>query len=396
MVLELIHTLFAGEPIVNEFDLGNSLHGSGDRLRVDPRVLHDNCLIVGSEGCGKTTFSARTLESLAEHGTSVVAIDTTGDLADSISRRLGLSLVRGVGRSTPKDRFRVASIDLSMADNLFSKPKSDSDELRQEENRNLISALLVVLGYRPRKFSPEFALLEQIAERRQREGLDVSLSELPQLIRNPTFSMIGVFPLDSAVPKERRDRLAAAVDSLLETPSFKYSSADPGIDLAGFLSRDGEARCNVLTFADRSVRIRQFLVAVLGSKLRTLLFSADNSPFIVWIDEAADFIPSSGQTPVSRLLFGALENWERYNASFVLVAQQLSELEADVDDFCDTIIVGQTFAASARHRLVDALDLVNPPVDEDKLNRDIKSLEPGQFILRSHWLDTLKLFETRE
>jgi hypothetical protein len=89
----------------------------------------------------------------------------------------------------------------------------------------------------------------------------------------------------------------------------------------------------------------------------------------------------------------AIESWERFNANFVLVAQQLSDLHEDADDYCGTMIVGQTAVSRSRSELVEALDLVNPPIDEKKLGQEIKALRTGQFILRSRRLETLKRFE---
>ena len=380
-------------------DLGKSLDPTEDRLEVDPRVFHDDCLLLGTEGSGKTTFATSIFEKLVDAGMSIVAIDTTGDLTDAIAKNDGLTLQRGVGKAgaDSTEKIRLSSIDLSMASDLFSAPEQGVEaEFLHEENRNLISALQGLLGFRPRRFSPEFSLLEQIVDARQDAGSGVPLADLPELIRTPPVSRIGMFPLDDCISKDRRLDLAAAVTSLLESPSFAYSSAEPGIDVTGLLRPDGHPRCTVLTFADRSPRIRQFLVAVLGSKLRTMLANSNNQPLIIWVDEASDFIPRAGTTLVSRLLMNAIESWDRFNANFVLVAQQLADLHEDADNHCGTMIVGQTAVSRARDELVQALDLVNPPIDERKLNQDIKALRTGQFILRSRRLETLRRFEIRK
>ena len=370
-----------------------------DTLAVSPCIFTDNCVILGAEGCGKTTLATQVFKQLVASGTSIIAIDTRGDLTDASQSAYCAEIQRGIGDRLQEsnETFCLANIDLKMATGMFSAPCSDvPEEFRNEENEILVSALLELLGLRVRKYSPEFALLVNIIDYFHDHEQCVELAQLPSMIVNPPFQKIGLFGLDNIISKKRRDDFASAVTSLLETPSYSYSNAKPGLNTKSLIETpNGDARCTVISFANRPQNIRRFLVALLGSKLRTLLATNPHRRLLIWIDEASDFVPGNETTFVSHLVMGALDRWDKLNTNFAFTAHRLADLDHDVDNFCDTFIVGQMPEINARKDVVQALDLINPPIDEEKLDEDLKNLQRGQFIFRSRHLPTLQYLEAK-
>ncbi|MCP4477403.1 MAG: hypothetical protein GY818_04865 [Planctomycetaceae bacterium] len=370
-----------------------------ESLAVDPRIFTDNCVILGAEGCGKTTLATQVFKQLVAAGTSIIAIDTRGDLTTASQSAHGAKIQRGIGDALKEsnETFCLANIDLQMSTGIFSAPCSDiPEEFRNEENEILVSALLELLGLRVHKHSPEFSLLVNIIDYFHDRQKCVELAQIPSLIVNPPFQQIGLFGLDDVISKKRRDDFASAVNSLLESPSYTYSSANPGLNTKSLMgTADDNARCTVISFADRPQNMRRFLVAILGSKIRTLLATNPHRPLLIWIDEASDFVPGNETTFVSHLVMGALDRWIKFNTNFAFTAHRLSDLHHDVDNFCDTFIVGQMPEINARKDVVQALDLINPPIDEQKLDEDLKFLKRGQFVFRSRHLSTLKYLEAK-
>lgn len=381
--------------------VGKGLSKDRAEVKVDLKIFNDNSLVLGAQGSGKSSLAHYLIPVLVQAGVSIVAIDTTGDLTETFRKLDGLSLSRGLAAVSaggpPAEHglggVSLVSVDLGLAANLFSRQSQIRlpDDVWAREADSLVAALLELIGYRPRKNSRESAYLRALVSHCRSTGQEPSLAALPDLALAPRFRKLGAFLIDDVVPEDRRKDLSGALRGLVASPSFAYSPS-PGLDLSRLVTTDGGAKATVISFADRASRDRQFILSILVAKLRTFL-TGPNPPVLIWIDEAADFFGEEENSVAGKLLREALTAWEFDDTSFVFVAQNVSDLAPGMGEYCDTWFAGRTPAVSARREIVEELDLANPPVDEDVLDRSIRSLEPGQFILRSRWLNTLEKFE---
>lgn len=363
--------------------VGRGESSDGSILSVDPDIMLDGCLIVGAKGSGKTTLVRGLIEEHLRLGCPVLAFDTTGDLTKRLQADLGLPVSRDLGAHDPGAAIRLRNVDIDDVAELFELP-------RIADLPRLVSALLGVLKYRVNRGTPEFALVESIVSQSWEAGAGVSLTQLVALVRSPPFQTLGVFDVDSVVSTERRSALAYSVLSLSETAEAWGSRPTRASSLESLLSSSQGAAATVLSFGQHSLSIRRFIVEVLLG-----MIEYRNPRMLLLLDEAAAFMPAVESTATSSMLLEAIAGGTDFSkVGVALVAEEPDDLNAAVADLCDTWIVGRMPSPRSRRQVVEALDLVNPPIDEIELDRTLTELAYGEHVLRSSRLESLKSFRS--
>ena len=376
-------------------ELGTDLKNRSSQVVIDPLVLADNCLVVGAQGSGKTTLGRVLLEQARQAGIPALFVDTTGDLTRGLMDDPDLRLERGLPDHRPEGAIQLRILDADVAAGIFLEPRSGEGEGDADELLDLTVALLGALGYRARKGSPEALLIATVVEQRWRAGRGVSLEELIPLVLRPPIERLGVFGLERVISFDRREDLAGAIDGLLRSPSFSDLREPRPLLLNLLLGDESTPIVTVLSFAERSPSIRRFIVATLLAKLKRQesFPSGGGLKFLLYFDEGADFLPRGERTLTSAPLLDALLSWSKPDVGLVLVAESPEDLHEEFEDLCGTWFVGRMPVSRSRRTVVEALDLVDPPVDEVALENDLRSLDAGQFILRTGRLDELQYFE---
>jgi len=104
---------------------------------------------------------------------------------------------------------------------------------------------------------------------------------------------------------------------------------------------------------------------------------------LVYLDEAAELMPKERSIPAATALRRFLMAPDALGVAVVLVVDAIDELPDDAPDLCETWLAGKLPVLRDRREAVEALDLVDPPVDEVWLDSRLKTLGPGEFVLRS-------------
>lgn len=386
-----------GESRMNsQLRLGRGADGSD--VSIDSSLLLDHSLVIGSKGTGKTSLGRMLLESANAVGCPVLVVDTTGDMTSYLQADLDVPLVSGLGdQPSGAGPVRLHSIGISFVESLFLRSENEriSSESLADELSDLVAALLGLAGFRAKKMSPEFALIETIVWDSWSRGPGLNLAELIARIDVPPIERIGVFTVDQVISPERRADLAGALAGPLRTVPPGSPEARP-IEIGPILTDDGAALATVLSFASGSERVQKFLVAVLLAKLKTYVSATTGDgglAVLLYLDEASNLLPAGRRVITTAPLLEALRGWRRFGIGLVLVAEESDDLHEEAEDLCETWIVGNIPSPQSRQAVVHNLDLVNPPIDEVELENSIKTLEPGQFILRSSRLEHLEHFQ---
>jgi len=362
------------------------IHGGADdgaRFEVDPQIMLDDCLIVGASGSGKTTLARRLLEEHLRLGCPVVALDTRGDLSAWLERDFGLAVSVNLPAADQGAQLRLASADLDDFAQLFELPQI-------AKLPRLVTALLGILHYKARPGTPEHALIEAIVAHSWQSGVGVPLPRLAELVIDPPIRTLGVFEVDRAVPPERRAQLGSSIISLLETALAWGAMPARAPSLTDLLSAADRPAATVLSFGQQSLRVRRFIVEVLLA-----MIEYTNPRMLLILDEADTFLPPGEPTPTSKLLAELLQDGTDFSrVGLVLVTAEPADLKREVTEQCETWIAGRLPSPTSRRPVVEALDLVNPPVDEVALDRALAGLSGGQHVLRSVRLEHLVTFRT--
>jgi len=362
------------------------IHGGADdgtRFEVDPRIMLDDCLIVGASGAGKTTLARRLLEEHLRLGCPVLALDTRGDLSAWLEHDLGLTVSANLPEAAQGAQLRLASADIDDFAQLFELPQIAALP-------RLVTALLGILHYKARPGTPEHALIEGIVSQSWRADVGVPLPRLAELVTHPPFKSLGVFEIDRAIPPERRAQLASSIISLIDTALGWGAMPAQAPSLTNLLSAGDQPAATVLSFGQHSLRVRRFIAEVLLA-----MIEYTNPRMLLILDEADTFLPPGESTPTSRLLTELLQDGTDFSrVGLALVTAEPADLKREVTELCETWIVGRMPSPTSRRPVVEALDLVNPPVDEVALDRALAGLSGGQHVLRSIRLEQLVTFRT--
>ena len=104
-----------------------------------------------------------------------------------------------------------------------------------------ITAIIIGSGTETaRELSKDHVLLSVLAELRLMQGKPAELGALLEDLREPPISHIGALELDAFVPKTDRRSLAAALNTLLASPTFASWRKGATLDIEVWLSpREG-------------------------------------------------------------------------------------------------------------------------------------------------------------
>ncbi len=128
-----------------------------------------------------------------------------------------------------------------------------------------ISLVLRLLGRDPDPAkSREHVLLSLLAERRFREGKNAELNALLGDLSVPPIDQVGALPIDDFLPKSERKALAAALNTLLASPTFASWREGAPLDVAEWLKpRAGRTPAVIVSVAHLEDEERALVLGVL-------------------------------------------------------------------------------------------------------------------------------------
>jgi hypothetical protein len=203
---------------------------------------------------------------------------------------------------------------------------TDPDSARQALSA-AISLVLRLLGRDPDPASSrEHVLLSVLAERRLLSGAQADLASLMQNVLEPPIAEIGALPINSFLKRKERQDLAAALNTLLASPSFASWRQGVPLDVGEWLApRDGRTPAVVVSVAHLDDDERALVLGVLFedvlSWVRTLPGSSRLRALVVF-DEVYGFLPPHPANPPTKRPLVALMKQARAFGVGVLVATQ--------------------------------------------------------------------------
>jgi hypothetical protein len=132
----------------------------------------------------------------------------------------------------------------------FAVPQMEiiqDDELLQERINTTVTSLLSLLGIEADPIrSREHILISNILAQSWRQGDDLDLGRLIQLIQTPPLTHVGVLDLESFYPSRDRFELAMLLNNLLAAPGFNLWLEGDLVDVNGLLhSPNGKPRVTI-------------------------------------------------------------------------------------------------------------------------------------------------------
>jgi len=393
---------------------------------------------VGASGSGKTGLTLVMVEEALRNGVPVLMIDVKGDLPNLLLRfpRLTADVLLPWGENaSPSDtrsaEERAAALAEQHAHGLMQwditeaqvqayvacsdlrviTPGSTAGELLHvlsslerrgarwdtdpESARAALSAavslVLRLLGRDPDPAkSREHVLLSVLAERRLMAGESAELGALLADLARPPVERIGALTLDEFLPKAERKALAAALNTLLASPTFASWRQGATLDVAEWLTpREGRTQGVIVSVAhldddERALVLGVILEEVL-SWVRTLPGSQRLRALVVF-DEVYGFMPPHPQNPpTKRPLVALMKQARAFGVGVLVSTQNPMDLDYRALGNAGLWLVGRLQTDADRARVIDGLsDLGGPDggLSQAELAKVVKMLAQRWFLMR--------------
>ncbi|MET0790036.1 MAG: helicase HerA-like domain-containing protein [Polyangiaceae bacterium] len=426
--------------------------GAASQLKLPAHHLVTHAVVLGMTGSGKTGLTTVMIEEAIGAGVPVLVIDVKGDLPnlllafpdfdparllpwvegctgpgderspDEVSgglnaqRRAGLE-VWGISEPelkafTAKTEVRVITPGSSAGESLHLLSSLERRSARWDQDPDTaraalsaaISLVLRLLGRDPDPAkSREHVLLSLLAERRFREGNNADLTALLGDLADPPIEEVGALPLNDFLPKKDRKELAAALNTLLASPTFASWREGAPLDVGDWLTtRNGRTPAVVVSVAHLEDEERTLVLGVLLEEVLAWVRSLPGSQrlrALVVFDEVYGFLPPHPHNPpTKRPLVALMKQARAFGVGVVIATQNPMDLDYRALSNAGVWCIGRLQTDADRARVIDGL---SASIDADRselaeLGRTVQRLGPRWFVLRdAHIPNGIALMQPR-
>jgi hypothetical protein len=268
-----------------------------------------------------------------------------------------------------------------------------------------VSLLLRLLGRDPDPAkSREHVLLSVLAERRLTAGQAAELSLLLEDLAEPPIEQIGALPLNEFLPKNERKALAAALNTLLASPTFANWRQGATLDVGAWLTaKDGRTPAVIVSVAhlddDERALVLGVLLEEVLSWVRTLPGSQRLRALLVF-DEVYGYLPPHPQNPpTKRPLVALMKQARAFGVGVLIATQNPMDLDYRALSNAGLWCVGRLQTDADRERVLDGLGDTSGQdggFTKSELANTVKRLAPRWFLMRdAHAREGLVLLKPR-
>jgi hypothetical protein len=421
-------------------------------LLYDSTDLVTHAVCVGMTGSGKTGVCIDLLEEAAIDRIPSIVIDPKGDLGDLLlafpnlaasdfrpwidedeARRNGKSADEWASAQADlwktglakwdQDGARIARLR-DAADFAIYTPGSDAGlqlsivksfaapsaellgdaDLMRERVATTATSLLGLLGIDadPIK-SREHILLSTIVDSTWRQGRDLDIAALIQLIQTPPVQKVGVMDLETFFPSAKRFELAMSLNNLLAAPGFAAWMEGEPLDIQRLLyTPAGKPRVAVMSIAHLGDAERMFFVALLLNQvLGWMRQQAGTTSLraIVYMDEIAGYLPPVANPASKAPMLTLLKQARAFGVGMVLATQNPMDIDYKALSNAGTWLIGRLQTDRDQARVLDALEgaatASGGAFDRTAMSALIAGLGKRQFLLHNVHEDHPEVFESR-
>lgn len=253
-----------------------------------------------------------------------------------------------------------------------------------------VSLVLRLLGRDPDPAkSKEHVLLSVLAERRFSLGDNAELASLMEDLLTPPIERIGALPLDSFLKKTERRNLAAALNTLLASPTFASWREGATLDVGAWVKRD-ETRtpCVIVSVAHLDDEDRALVLGVLLEEIlcwvRTLSGSNKLKALVIF-DEVYGFLPPyPANPPTKRPMVALMKQARAFGVGIIVATQNPMDLDYRALSNAGLWCLGRLQTDADRERVIDGLAAAESAEEEPKVDLDttLQRLAPRWFVVR--------------
>lgn len=434
------------------YDLDKQVCVDDELVLYDSRDLTTHAVCVGMTGSGKTGLCIDLIEEAAIDGIPVIAVDPKGDLSNLLltfpemqassllpwvdadeARRKQLSVEQLAGEEAKKwieglqswqqDLSRIqrlkdsaeftvytpassAGVSLSVMKS-FNCPDQEileERDLLREQITSTVTSILALLGISadPLK-SKEHILLSAILDNSWKNGKDLDLHNLIELIQTPPVKQLGAMPLESFFPKKERYELAMTLNNLLASPGFEAWMEGEALDIDKlFYSADGKNKVSIISIAHLPDSERMFFVSLLLTQLLAWMRKQSGTSSlraIFYMDEILGYFPPVSNPPSKAPLITLLKQARAFGLGMVLATQNPVDLDYKGLGNTGTWFIGRLQTERDKMRVLDGLETAasdsGTGFDRSSIDRVLSGLGRQVFLMNNIHQSQPLVFKTR-
>jgi hypothetical protein len=423
-----------------------------DLILYDSKDMVTHAVCVGMTGSGKTGLCLALLEEAAIDSIPAIAIDPKGDLTNLLltfpelrgedfqpwvneddARKKGLSVADYAQKQAElwkngmaewgEDGARItrlrqsadfaiytpgstAGIPISVLKSFAAPAQAvrDDAELLRDRVGATATSLLGLTGVDADPVqSREHILLSTILTGAWKDGKDVSLGELIQLIQNPPIERVGVIDLESFFPAKDRFALAMQINNLLASPGFEAWTQGEPLDVAALLhTPDGKPRISIISIAHLNDAERMFVVSMLLNEVLSWVRAQPGTTSLralLYMDEIFGYFPPTANPPSKQPLLTLLKQARAFGLGVVLATQNPVDLDYKGLANAGTWFIGRLQTERDKARVMDGLAGAaagtGQRFDRSRVEQTLAGLGSRIFLMNNVHEDHPVLFEVR-
>jgi len=368
--------------------------------------------VVVLTGSGKTGLVTVLVEEALSAGIPTIVIDVKGDLPnllltfpDGVPEQLRTWVQPREGDASPGVRdfaattaMRVITPGATSGESLHVlsalERRSTRWDTDPESARDALSAavslVLRLLGRDPDPAkSREHVLLSVLAERRLMLGENAEIGALMGDLTTPPITQIGALPLNSFMRKTERLNLAAALNSLLASPTFSSWRKGASLDVAEWVTpQNGRTPGVIVSVAHLDDEERALVLGVVLEEIlswvRGLPGSSELKALIVF-DEVYGYLPPHpANPPTKRPIVSLMKQARAFGVGVVVATQNPMDLDYRALSNAGLWCIGRLQTDADRARVMDGLsNATNNGDDFAELERIVPRLAPRWFVVKN-------------
>ncbi len=417
-------------------------------LLYDSKDLLTHGVCVGMTGSGKTGLCVTLLEEAAIDGIPSLVIDVKGDLGNLLLTFPELSPrdFRPWVDETAADRKGIdvdefAQQQATLWQNGLAKWDQDGDRIRKLKERaefaiytpgseaglpvsilssfaapsaqlaadpdlvreritTTAASLLGLLGIDADPIrSRESIFLSNLLDHSWRQGQDLDLGTLIQLIQEPPFERVGVMAVDSFFPAKDRFELAMSLNNLLASPSFQSWMNGEPLDVDRMLyTESGKPRVTIFSIAHLSDTERMFFVSLLLNQALGWMRTRSGTSSLralLYMDEIFGYLPPVGNPPSKTPMLTLLKQARAFGFGMLLATQNPVDLDYKALSNIGTWFLGRLQTERDKERVIDGLLGAASDLSRRDIERILSGVDKRVFMLHNVHEDEPTLFRVR-
>jgi hypothetical protein len=230
-------------------------------------------------------------------------------------------------------------------------------------------------------------LLSVLAERRLKEDVPAELGGLLEDLANPPIENIGALTVDEYLPRSERRALAAALNSLLASPTFATWREGVTLDFDQWLTaKNGRTPGIIVSTAHLDDEERALVLGVLLEELLSWVRGLSGSQrlrALVVFDEVYGFLPPHpANPPTKRPLVALLKQARAFGVGVTVATQNPMDLDYRALSNAGMWAIARLQTDADRARVVEGLG-GDDGFSASELGANIKRLSQRWFVLRN-------------